>query len=336
MGKTIIITGINGHLGHGLVEQLLEQNVKIRGLVYSDSTPDPHWSDPDKKMSFFKGDIKDKSSLIPLFEGLEGEEVYLIHAASLIDIQNQELTEELIQTNVNGTKNVLELAKEFKVKRMIYVSSVDSFKACRICADESSPYADDSKCGGYALSKKLANEECLKFRKEGLDVVIVYPTAFIGPFDKGNNHLVQLMKDYLNGRIPGVIKGGYDMADVRDISQGIVAALFSPLKEESYILSGSVISLEDLLLSTGRAYGHERDVKIFSTYAAWIGLPFINLYCSIKKIRPLYTAFALSVIKNANTFNCSKAIKDLNYQRRPLMKTIEDTVNYLVISGLVK
>ena len=336
MGKTIIITGINGHLGHALVEQFLKQDVNIRGLIYKNSKIDPHWLGFDKKMLFIRGDIRDKNSLTPLFEGLEDQEVYVIHTASLIDIQNQVLTEELVQINVNGTKNVLDLAREYNVRRMIYVSSVDSFEACGICADESSRYASDSKCGGYALSKKMANEECLKYREEGLDVVIIYSTAFIGPDDNGKNHLVQLMKDYLNGTIPGVIKGGYDMADVRDIARGIITALFSPLKEESFILSGSVISLKNLLLLTGMADGHKRNVRVFPTYMAYLGLPFVKVYCKKKRIRPLYTAFALSVIKNANTFDCSKAIKELNYVRRPFVNTIKDTVNYLVASGQVK
>lgn len=336
MEKTILITGITGHLGHAIVNQLLNKGYNIRGLVYYGEKPDKEWLDKKNKMQFFEGDVSDSLSLVPLFDGLEGQDVYLIHSASLIDIQHRKITPRLIKINVDGTKNVLEAAKKAHVKRTIYISSVDSFKANSIVANESSPYTDDPKSGGYALSKALANQECIKARENGMDIVIIYPTALIGPYDKGNNHIVQLMRDFLNGGIPGIIKGGYDIADVRDLAIGIEKALFLDNAGTSYILSGHVVSLKELLKITENVYGSHRRIIVFPTWLAHIGVPFVKAYCSIKKKRPLYTSFALSVIKHANTFDNTKARTELSYVPRPIEETIADTVHYLDSFGLIK
>jgi len=182
----------------------------------------------------------------------------------------------------------------------------------------------------------LANQECLKARKAGQDVVIIFPTALIGPYDTGHNHVVQMMKDFLNHQLPGVIKGGYDIADVRDLAKGIFLALFKENCSSSYILSGQQISLKDILLKTAEAYHTKRHVIVFRAWLAHIGVPFVKIYFSIRKKRPLYTSFALSVLKHANTFNGIRAREELGYCPRPLEDTITDTVNYLDQSGVLK
>jgi len=113
MGKTILITGIAGHLGHAIVKELSGKGFQIRGLLFKGEKPDPEWLVKDSGMSFYYGNVADADSLSAFFAGLENQEAYLIHTASLIDIQHRKMTDRLMQTNVNGTINISNAAKNF-------------------------------------------------------------------------------------------------------------------------------------------------------------------------------------------------------------------------------
>lgn len=128
--------------------------------------------------------------------------------------------------NVNGTKNVIALCREFGVRRLVYVSSVhaipdtDSMSVLK----EIKEFSPEKVVGGYARTKAEATQAVLSAVQGGLDAVIVHPSGIIGPYDRSGNHLVQLVNDYLSGRIPVCVKGGYDLVDVRDVAYGCLMA----------------------------------------------------------------------------------------------------------------
>ena len=82
-------------------------------------------------------------------------------------------------------------------------------------------FSPEKVVGGYARTKAEATQAVLAAVQGGLDAVIVQPSGIIGPYDHSGNHLVQLVTDYLGGRIPVCVKGGYDLVDVRDVAYGL-------------------------------------------------------------------------------------------------------------------
>lgn len=333
--RVLLITGAGGHLGKALLHLLAGSGLPVRGLLHHEEEK-KEVEDIDPDASFFVGDIKEKESLSPFFANLEGKEAYLIHAASLVDIQHETLQEPLRLANVVGTENVLSLAKEAGVKASVYVSSVDSFAAKRIVANEESAWVEEKRAGGYAISKAMANRVVLEYRKKGMDVRIAYPSGFFGPYDEGSNHLNQVVIDFLNGKIPGVVKQGYAIADARDIAQGVWKALFEAPKNSSYILSGHYVSLADFVAEAAKAYGVKKKIRTFPIFLGKVGVPFVKLHGKIHHERPLYTLFSLNLLRDANRFDDGKARKELGYTSRPLEETMKDAVAYFEEKGLLK
>lgn len=336
MNKRILITGIAGHLGKNILLQLKEKGYEIRVFVHEESE-EAEVKKIDPEVELLHGDVRNKDSLRPLFEGNENRETYLIHAASKVDIQHQRLTKDILDINVEGTKNIFSLAKEFGVIRSVYVSSVDSFKAIGKTIDETGAYADGKKEGAYALSKAMANNAVKEFQREGMDIRIVYPCGFFGPMDNGKNHLNQLLLSYLNGKLPGVIKASYTFADVRDITQGTLSTLFEGKRNGAYILGGEVVPLETFLREAGAFYPKApTKITVFPHWLARIGVPFVKLHGKLTHQRPLYTGFALSLLAHANLFNDSKARKELSYSPRSVKDSMKDTIAYFEEQGLLQ
>jgi dihydroflavonol-4-reductase len=323
-----VITGAAGHVGRTIIKELEKEDCLIRGLVIFGEK-----YDDDPRVKYIIGDITNKLSLEPLFEGLEDYDLYVIHCAALISIADKKITDRLYKVNVIGTENVVSCAEEHHAIRIIHVASVDAFQAKSIKADEDSLLCDNQHYyGGYALSKALAVNYVRERVKAGTDIITVYPSGIIGPNDSGNNHLVQMLKDYTDRKIPGVIKGGYDIVDVRDVASGIVSALKHAPFGSSYILaSGRQTNLKELLNNVKRITGKGKAVLVFPMFLARIGVPFVTLHCKIHHMRPLYTSFSLDVVKNANSFNNRKAMRELGFAPRPTEDTIRDTLKYLGI-----
>ena len=88
--------------------------------------------------------------------------------------------------------------------------------------------------------------------QEGLDAVVVHPSGILGPYDRSGNHLVQLVNDYINGKLPACVNGGYDFVDVRDVADGCLKAIEKGKPGECFILSNRHYEVKDCLLYTSR------------------------------------------------------------------------------------
>ena len=144
-----IVTGANGHLGSTIVRMLLKRGALVRGLILPfESTP------ALKGVSYVEGDVREIESLRPLFENSQDYEVCVIHTAGIIDI-SEHVSPLLYDVNVNGTRNILTLCREYAVKRLLYVSSVhaipekDHFQVLH----EVRRFSPDWVVGGYAKTK---------------------------------------------------------------------------------------------------------------------------------------------------------------------------------------
>ena len=107
MKKTILLTGANGHLGKAILQELHETSYEIRALIM----PQDHATD-DSHVHYYKGDVLEPDSLLPFFANLQDKEVYLLHAAGIVDIQRKVSTK-LYDVNVLGTKTMLQFTKQY-------------------------------------------------------------------------------------------------------------------------------------------------------------------------------------------------------------------------------
>lgn len=321
MKKLFIITGVNGHLGGTIVRMLNGRPVQVRGLVFGDKKKQDTGS-----IHYYSGDVREPETLRPLFEGCEDMETIVIHTAGIIDISNH-VSPELYDVNVNGTKNILALCREYPVKRLVYVSSVHAIPEQKRgnVTGEIRDFSPDAVVGGYAKTKAEATREVRRAAQEGLDAVVVHPSGILGPYDRSGNHLVQMVAEYLHGTLPACVKGGYDFVDVRDVAEGCLLAAEKGRKGECYILSDRYCEIREVLEIAGDVSGKKK-LPVLPLWMAKMAAPFIQLHARRKKRRPLYTAYSLHVLGTGERFSHKKATEELGYHPRDLKVTIRDMV----------
>ena len=321
MKKLFIITGANGHLGGTIVRMLNGRPVQVRGLVFGDKKKQDTGS-----IHYYSGDVREPETLRPLFEGCEDMETIVIHTAGIIDISNH-VSPELYDVNVNGTKNILALCREYPVKRLVYVSSVHAIPEQKRgnVTGKIRDFSPDAVVGGYAKTKAEATREVRRAAQEGLDAVVVHPSGILGPYDRSGNHLVQMVAEYLHGTLPACVKGGYDFVDVRDVAEGCLLAAEKGRKGECYILSDRYCEIREVLEIAGAVSGKKK-LPVLPLWMAKMAAPFIQLHARRKKRRPLYTAYSLRVLGTGERFSHKKATEELGYHPRDLKVTIRDMV----------
>lgn len=324
-GRRFIVTGAAGHLGSTIMRRLSEAGEEAYGLLL----PGEQAKVLHPQLRYFYGDVCDKQSLRPLFEEGGQRELVVIHTAALISIARK-MPAKLYQVNVEGTKNVVALCQAYGVKRLVHVSSVHAIpeQPNRRVMGEVSVFSPDWVTGGYAKTKAMAAQAVLGAVAEGLDAVIVFPTGIIGPYDKGGNHLIQTVSEYLHGKLRVCVKGGYDFVDVRDVADGCLRAAEQGHRGTCYILGGHYASIQQLLTLVGRRCGR-RTAPALPLWVAKAAVPLIGAWTHLSHQRPVYTSYSLLALSSNSNFSSQKARQELGYQPRPLADTVADMVDWL-------
>lgn len=204
-----LVTGGSGFLGINLIRYLYSKGHAIVSLdlVKFD------YPDMNDKITHIIGDIRDKSKVNELMKGVD----IVVHTAAALPLYKPE---EIFSTDVDGTRILLEAAEEHTVKRFIHISSTAVYGI-----PDHHPLLEDDKLDGvgpYGKAKILAEEECLKFRKEGMCVPILRPKSFIGPERLGVFDLLfDWARDGKGFPMIGNGKNRYQLLDVEDLCEAI-------------------------------------------------------------------------------------------------------------------
>lgn len=324
MNPLYIITGAAGHLGSTLVRLLASRSLPVRGLLLPEEEGLPF-----STVSYVYGDVRDPASLLPLFANAEGRDCILVHCAGVVCIEDR-VTPALEAVNVQGTQHIIDLCARFAVRKLVYVSSVHAIPEgdpLRVIV-ETSAFSADAVHGAYAKTKAEATRRVLEAGQNGLNVTVVHPSGILGPYDNTGNHLVQMVADYVKGRLPAGIQGGYDFVDVRDVAEGCLAAANDPASGECYILCGRYYSVRELFAII-RAIRGGRRVPILPIWLARAVMPLMAGFARLRGRRPLYTAYSLYTLRSNARFSCEKAVTRLGFHPRDLFDTLQDTIRWM-------
>ncbi len=327
-----LITGGVGHLGFNIINELLKEDKKIRVLALPN---DKNVDKLPKQIEVCYGDVLKTNDLDNFFNNIN-EEIIVIHCAGIVSISSS-YNELVYNVNVNGTKNVVNKCLEYKVKKLIYISSVHAIpeKSNKQIMNEVSFFSPKLVKGLYAQTKAEASQYVLDSIKKGLNAVIIHPSGIIGPFDYGNGHLTQLIIDYCNGSLTAGVNGGYDFVDSRDVAFGICQAVKKGKSGECYILSNKYFKIKDILNMLS-VITKKKKIKTFISMAfAKITAPLSELYYKIKKQTPLYTSYSLYTLSSNSYFSHEKATKELDYHPREMQDTLIDTIKFLKKQGRI-
>jgi len=330
MEKTYIVTGGTGFVGNNVVKALVSEGVAVRTLVRSKEKADMALKGLNVELFF--GDVHDKDVITKLFDGLENREVIFLHTASVVLIGgNNRQYKTMDEVNYNGVKNIIEACLSRKA-RLVYVSSVHAITEPpkNRMTMEIKHFNPRFVVGKYAKSKASASALVMDaIRNQGLDAVIVHPSGIIGPNDYSDTHLTQMIKDYMENRIPVAVNGGYDFVDVRDVASGILKAAEKGKRGDCFLLTNKYYSIMEMFAMLQEITGGKKIKSKLPIWLAYLLLPFLSAYFTILGKRPLYTAYSLYTLKSNSNFSHEKASRELGYSPRGLRESLVDTVTFL-------
>lgn len=245
----ILVTGATGFVGSAVVRRLLRGDHDVRVLVRPTS---------DRRnllglnLQVVEGDLTQASSLLRACDDCEA----LFHVAADYRLWAP-IPTQLYQTNVEGTRALLQAARSAGVPQIVYTSSVATLgiPGDGQSGDENTPVALDDMIGHYKRSKFLAEALVREFAAEGLPVVIVNPSTPIGPHDVKPTPTGRIVRDAIAGRLPAYVDTGLNIVHVDDVAEGHWLALQHGVSGERYILGGQNLSLRDVLFQIAKIAG---------------------------------------------------------------------------------
>ncbi len=322
-----VISGASGHLGNTVVRKLLQKGENVRCLIMEAERPEALQG---LDCEVYSGDITKPGTLVPLFTGLENKNLIVLHLASMISIASK-IDPRMTKTNVEGTRNMIDLAREHKAKRFLYCSSVHAIPEKKFNAPISEVYSfnPDWVKGAYAKTKAAATEKVMQAGRDGMDIVVVHPSGIVGPNDYLQGRLVQVLLDFADSRLKTMVKGGYDMVDVRDVATGLIAAAEKGRSGETYILSNEIHSMGEMCDIAAEYSGRKPIRRRVPFNLVKLLAPLFELWGKLRKKRPLLTPYALYSLESNSNFSNEKARRELGFSPRPFPETVIDTMAFL-------
>ena len=326
-----LVTGATGFLGSAIVRELLRDGREVRILARSDADMG---NVDGLDLETVHGDLLDEGSLKSAIKGCD----VLYHAAAYYSFwdKNKNL---IFDINVGGTRNVLSAALELGVEKVVYTSTVGcmGLRADGSSANEDTPHDPATLCNDYKLSKFQAEQVAKEYAAKGLPVVIVNPTAPVGPRDIKPTPTGKIILDFLNRKIPAFVDTGLNLIDVRDCARGHILAEEKGSVGERYILGNQNLSLQEIFQLLEKITGLKAPtVKMpyWVAYAAGWSCEMVADYITGKP--PAVPLGGVKMAKYFMYFDPAKAIAELGLPQNPVENALADAVQWFRERNMVR
>jgi dihydroflavonol-4-reductase len=318
---TILVTGASGFVGSAVAHALIAAGYKVRALVRSTSS---RKNLEGLDIEIAEGDMRDASSVARAMSGAR----FLMHVGADYRLWARD-PEEILRTNRDGTRNLMQAALKAGVERIVYTSSVATLavSASGESIDETRPLSFEKAIGAYKKSKVAAEQIVASMvAEQGLPAVIVHPSTPIGPRDVKPTPTGRIIIEAALGRVPGYVDTGLNLVHVDDVAQGHIAALQQGRIGEHYILGGQNVGFAEMLADIA-ALGGRR--------APWLRMPRRLIYplaflaeakARVTGREPFLTRDGLRMSKYRMFFSSAKAERDLGYRARPYKQGLGDAL----------
>ena len=307
MSEKILVTGGTGFLGAYILRALVQKGYTVRAIRRSSSRM-PHFipSAVLEQVEWVHGDVLDVVSLEEAMQGIDT----VIHSAAVVSFARQD-RKEMYQVNVDGTANVVNMAMEAGINRLLHISSVAALGRTLEggLVDETKKWEETKANTHYARSKYRAEMEVWRAVGEGLDAVILNPSTILGYGDWHSSSSAIFKNVYNNFRwySPGI--NGF--VAVEDVAEATVRLMESDLSGERYIVNGDNWPFKQLLHTMADAFGTRRASR--QTTDALLGfawrLEAIQSFFTGKK--PLLTRESARVAHSRTSFDNKKILAAL-------------------------
>lgn len=319
----VLVTGGTGFIGANLVRLLLKKNFEVRALVRKTSALT---NLENLDVEICRGDLCDPASLKEACAGVS--QVY--HVAAAYDFWSRR-PQEFFDVNVEGTRNILEAAGTAGVSRIVYTSTVGVLRYPddpRHSSDETALASPADLHNDYKRSKFEAERIALEYAHKGLPVVVVNPSAPVGPYDVKPTPTGKIIVDFLKGKVPAYVETGLNVVDVEDVAAGHWLAAQKGKAGERYILGNKNMSLKEIYALIASLSGRNPPrwkIPYGVALAASFGSEIAG---KILRRRPSIPLGAVRMAKKYMYFTPAKAIRELGLPQSPVEKAFEKAIGW--------
>jgi len=325
-----LVTGANGFIGSHLTRFLLKQGEKVRVLVRPQSNV--RWLE-GLPVEFAYADLREANSLPPALRGVQ--RVYHVAADYRLWAKNPQ---EIYESNVTGTRNLLAAACQAGIDRFIYTSSVGTLVPPhpRKLPDEETYLRIEDMIGHYKRSKYLAEQEALEAVRQGQPVVIVNPTTPVGPGDWKPTPTGRIILDFLNGQIPAYVDTGLNFVAVEDVAKGHWLAAERGQVGERYILGDRNLTLKQFLEILSALSGRPMPRLRLPHAVPFLAALADSVAARLLRREPHIPLEGVRLARHKMFVDCSKAKRELGFQPGPLKAALERAIHWYSENGYVK
>lgn len=323
--RPTLVTGATGFVGWHVARRLIEQGHAVRALVR------PGKRVPELPVESVTGDLRDPESLARAVAGCG----VVFHVAADYRLWAKD-PNELYGSNVAGTRNLLEAARNAAVERVVYTSTVGCIGMPHDClGDESIDVSLDSMHGAYKRSKFQAEQVAFDFARQGFPVVIVNPTAPIGDHDFKPTPTGRIVLDFLRGKMPAFLDTGLNVVDVRDTAEGHLLACERGKAGERYILGASNLTLEQIFVHLQDISGQPAPQWRIPYGVAYVAGLASTGWAKVTGREPRAPLDAVRMARKKMWVSCDKARRDLGFAPGAPETALERAVRWFRENGYV-
>ncbi len=318
----IAITGANGLLGNFILKKFMDEKVPAIGLKRINS--DLSFIDEDlRNIEWRNADINDSNTLLESLKDVDT----VIHAAAVVSFDAR-AKEKIYNTNVEGTRNVVNACLSLGVRHLIFISSVAALgrKKGQTEIDETNQWTESDLNSDYAKSKYLSELEVFRGQEEGLKISIVNPSVILAPAN-ANKSSAQVFQ-YVQKERPFYVDGDINYVDVRDVAEMVFKLYSEKITGEKFIGSAGQVALKELMDQIAiRLNKKSPYIKINSSLlqvAAWIE----EMRCRITGSEAVISRQSVKMPKEKFVYRNEKSINRLKIKYRPLAETLDWCCNH--------
>ncbi|MES2393828.1 MAG: hopanoid-associated sugar epimerase [Acidobacteriota bacterium] len=322
----LFVTGATGFVGSHVARLAAEQGAELRVLSRASSNR----ANLPASADVVVGDLREPLKFAAALQGCDA----LLHVAADYRLWVPDPVE-MYKANVEGTRELLKLAREAGVRRVVYTSSVATmgFHGNAV-VDEETPVSEADMIGHYKRSKWMAERVAIEAARAGQEVVVLNPTTPIGSMDAKPTPTGRIVVDFLNKNFPAYVETGLNLVDVEEIARMHLLALERGRFGERYILGGENLSLKQILDKLAAMTGLPSP-RMKVPHAVAMAFAFFDetITGRLRGKEPRATVEAVRMGKKMMFANSAKAERELGWQVLPVDGALCAAVKWFVEHG---
>ena len=323
-----LVTGAAGFLGSHVARQLVARGDEVRVLLRASST---NRAIADLPLEYVTGDLRDPASLDRAMKGVKR----VFHVAADYRLWARR-SQDIYDSNVGGTKNLLDAAKRAGVEQLIYTSTVATIAVDR--PQHPNEFTDaklEEMVGHYKRSKWMAEKEALGAAKSGLPVIVAMPTTPVGPWDWKPTPTGKIILDFLNGKMPGYVKTGLNFVGVEECAAGHLLIAEKGKVGERYLLGGENLTLKQMLDTLAKITGL-RAPSLKIPHGLALGVAYANTaFSRLVGREPGIPVEGVKIARHMMFVDCARAKRELGFQAGPVAAALERAVRWYEANGYI-